>query len=82
MQWQPCVDIGRVPHWPLSFLEGGELRVSWHSPVDEKRGPPSDVPYYLISDYFEDILNILYLRLSCGNIAIIMIAHDVFRNRE
>ena len=30
---------------------------------------------------FEDILNELYLRLSC-DIAIIMIAHDVFRNRE
>ena len=25
---------------------------------------------------FEDILNELYSRLSCGNIAIIMIAHD------
>ena len=35
----------------------------------------------ILFDY-EDILNELYSRLSCGNIAIIMIAHDVFRNRE
>ena len=59
------------------------LRVSWHSPLegkDEVRRMLCFTFEYYID--FEDILNELYSRLSCGNIAIIMIAHDVFRNRE
>ena len=33
---QVWADVGHGLLWPLSFLEGGVHRASWHSPLEEK----------------------------------------------